>query len=820
MRLTLRTLLAWLDGVLPAEEQRELGEKVAAHQVAAHLADRIRGVVGRTAIGAPKVDGRGLTEDPNSVAEYLDNTLSHDLLESFERICVESDVHLAEVAACHKMLAEVAHDTRLENQLDPQRLQQLQQRVLGLLAGLRDGLNTDHSPAIPAFARLDASHHESRETARALRGVMVSTAGATGKASANGHGDSGAGLLANAAANGRDPAAAGAESFQPLLVNSGATPPRGPAARRSSMAAWAAAVLAASLLLALTGVLAWSVIRGGIAKPVPPLPPVAAVDHLSPGPVQPPPSVTAADSQPAGNGPAAADMPADSTALPPSDSVAANPPKAGDAMPGAAPKPGEQPSPSGSPDPVPPAVPQAGQLAPTVAVVPVAVPPVAAVTLPTVAVPAAAAFPAGDAAAPADLGFVGGGGVLLRLTPNTAGTPTWTTFPKGLSLHNPEDLLVPPGFHPELHVRGVIVRLLPETRAVISVDDDDTPRIEVVFGRAVARASRADARLGITAAGLVGTVDGGLLEPVGIQVQRDRIVGEKAVGTPVRVQAEIITGSGGLVWRQTAAGGLPVAAALGGIAVQGLLDPATTLTWESVAPDQVAVVRSGTTPAWIESAPRSDKLERAACEALAVKVAGPAPLTQSLREMATDKRAENRALAAATLALIGEFDELVEVLCADGPGRKLEAAPWLLLESTTVPLALSRGEHAASKLKESFVNRGPSGKADLLWWMACGLTPADLAKGADRALVEALEDDDLVVRRYASKTLVELTRVGAADRGRYRPDGQPDMRREGVNWWRAQMEKGLIRHPGDVEAAVEPAPRAALGEDGDPPDLD
>ena len=42
MRLTLRTLLAWLDGVLPAEEQRELGEKVAAHQVATHLADRIR----------------------------------------------------------------------------------------------------------------------------------------------------------------------------------------------------------------------------------------------------------------------------------------------------------------------------------------------------------------------------------------------------------------------------------------------------------------------------------------------------------------------------------------------------------------------------------------------------------------------------------------------------------------------------------------------------------------------------------------------------------------------------------------------------------
>ena len=49
------------------------------------------------------------------------------------------------------------------------------------------------------------------------------------------------------------------------------------------------------------------------------------------------------------------------------------------------------------------------------------------------------------------------------------------------------------------------------------------------------------------------------------------------------------------------------------------------------------------------------------------------------------------------------------------------------------------------------------------------------------------------MRRYASKALIDITQPSAVDRTRYRPDGQPDMRREGVVWWRNQLEKGLIR---------------------------
>ena len=81
----------------------------------------------------------------------------------------------------------------------------------------------------------------------------------------------------------------------------------------------------------------------------------------------------------------------------------------------------------------------------------------------------------------------------------------------------------------------------------------------------------------------------------------------------------------------------------------------------------------------------------------------------------------------------------------------------------------------------------------MLFRSAAGFGDDDLAAGADRLIVESLEDPDLVVRRYAAKNLFEIVQPSAADRIRYRPDGLPEMRREGATWWRVQLEKGLVR---------------------------
>jgi hypothetical protein len=112
MRLTLRTLLAWRDGLLEGPEGEELAAKVTEGSVARGLLDRMRALETRPDVEVPRLEGRGLAVDANTVAAYLENTLEPEKLEAFERICIESDRHLAEISQCHELLAEAPTSKR------------------------------------------------------------------------------------------------------------------------------------------------------------------------------------------------------------------------------------------------------------------------------------------------------------------------------------------------------------------------------------------------------------------------------------------------------------------------------------------------------------------------------------------------------------------------------------------------------------------------------------------------------------------------------------------------------------------------------------
>ncbi len=112
MRLTLRTLIAWLDDTLTPGEVREIGLQVAESPFAKELVERVHRVTRQRRLTVPPEDGPEAS-DPNHVAGYLDNQLAPEQVAEFEKRCLTSDVHLAEVASVHQILSLIGHKAKV-----------------------------------------------------------------------------------------------------------------------------------------------------------------------------------------------------------------------------------------------------------------------------------------------------------------------------------------------------------------------------------------------------------------------------------------------------------------------------------------------------------------------------------------------------------------------------------------------------------------------------------------------------------------------------------------------------------------------------------
>ena len=107
MRLTLRTLLAYLYGLLEPEDAQEIKRKVSQPGRGQELAERIPRLVSRRELEAPRLDAKAAGADPNIVSDYLDGILTPERTAEFDRVCLQSDRQLAEVASCFEILSVV-----------------------------------------------------------------------------------------------------------------------------------------------------------------------------------------------------------------------------------------------------------------------------------------------------------------------------------------------------------------------------------------------------------------------------------------------------------------------------------------------------------------------------------------------------------------------------------------------------------------------------------------------------------------------------------------------------------------------------------------
>lgn len=112
MRLTLRTLIAWLDDTLTPTEVRTIGQQVAESPFAKELVDRVHRVTRQRRLTYPG-DGGVEDIDSNLVASYLDNALNPEQVADYEKRCLTSDVNLAEVASVHQVLSLIGQKAKV-----------------------------------------------------------------------------------------------------------------------------------------------------------------------------------------------------------------------------------------------------------------------------------------------------------------------------------------------------------------------------------------------------------------------------------------------------------------------------------------------------------------------------------------------------------------------------------------------------------------------------------------------------------------------------------------------------------------------------------
>lgn len=776
MRLTLRTMLAYLDEILEPDDAADIGKKIEESEFATDLVRRTRDCIRRLRLGAPPLVGKGIALDPNTVAEYLDNTLSSERVPDFEKICLESDVHLAEVAACHQVLTLVLGEPAEIDQASRERMYALAKAVAASDQAAAAAASTVPVPPSP---EVTAPPVQAPPVAAAVTAAPV----------------------ANSAAIKRQ------RPEVPDYLRE----------RRSIFWPLATAVL---ILICVAGAVAGGLFlfgppevknylaslgAGGNADGPPVLPEVPTVEPgtpLPPQPELPPVSEAPADTArpeplPPVGGPTepATTPPAESG---PGPTKPLEFPKAGRVEPPVeggppAPVPSDNPipkSPVGEPATatvgpavVPPVVPPlTGQ---GTEILPSDVPKVATLPKPPGADPVVGPAPEPAPAVEGMGRYLTGQDVLLRYDRNDA---SWRRLPANANVFAGDFLLALPTYSPSVSLsNGVVVQPIgPVQFELQKPDGDGVPGVIVDYGRVVFMTVGKGAQVRVALGDQAGVLTFGDADSkAAIEVRRMLPFGQNPETGQSAVAAEVYAASGQIGWTDEK-GDTPLRAPAAMIvaSIPGIPTPA-----------------ANEIPKWIAGDTLSD-IERRGTRDLEMLITVDRPVTLTLKEQAESRRLEVRTLAIRCSAYVNQFDPFVSAL-----NDAEQKANWNN-QIDTLRSALTRGPEVAAAVRATFEKqRGDEGNElyRMLWGYSADQVPAEGA-----GLVRGLDHKALDYRVLSFWNLQTLSGSSFA----YKPADLPVKRAPAILKWKERLEEGKLLTPVAPPAVpakppVAPSPPAA-----------
>ncbi len=179
MRLTLRTLLAYRDGVLDPKEAALLEEKIKESSTAQQISQRIETGMRNRKIAPIPVDAREFGFEANLVAEFLDDTIPMETLPDMERKCLENNTLLIEIGSCHQILSRAISVPASIPASLRQRILELPSKPVAYSTGLGSALEKDgkirriDSPS-SAYS-MDGGEHVALESATAAPKTLRKT---------------------------------------------------------------------------------------------------------------------------------------------------------------------------------------------------------------------------------------------------------------------------------------------------------------------------------------------------------------------------------------------------------------------------------------------------------------------------------------------------------------------------------------------------------------------------------------------------------------------------------------------------------------------